>query len=57
MTEAKKQLLEQPQREPSHATNRPPLSKTYERWMPLFFVLVPIAVALAIFYWAEFLNY
>jgi hypothetical protein len=57
MTEAKRKLLEQPQREPSHATNRPARSKAHERWMPLFFVLVPIAVALAIFYWAEFLNY
>jgi hypothetical protein len=42
--------------EPSHATDRPVHTKAYERWMALLFVLAPLAIALALFYWASFYD-
>jgi hypothetical protein len=48
-------VLTQPS-EPSHATDRPVHTKAYERWMILPFVLGPLAILFALFYWASFYD-
>ena len=48
-------MLTQPS-EPSHATDRPVHTKAYERWMILPFVLGPLAILFALFYWASFYD-
>ena len=40
----------------NNATKPPRHSKVYERWMAVLFVLGPVAILFALFYWSSFYD-